>query len=354
MAANNFVTGGPKGSGTGAGVSEREDLANFISLITRDETPFMSSIGRTKAKAILHEWQTDELSPPSANAVGEGSSFSTVSGAQDAEPFRTRIQNFTQINSKTVEVSGSKRAVDQAGVADEYAYQLKKRGTELRRDIEHDLVHSWNDSNGSGTRTLGGFQAYINDPANVVIPTGGVGVAYTAPGSPGTGVAGVIDRDTSVTDDNLVEIELSQVDDAMQSIYESGGKANTLMTSPKNKRLFSSKAQAANSNVRRNIDESGMLRQSVELYESDFGTIKVVPNYIMGLAFDTGGDSTTDSANFTALVYDPSWFKVATLRSLHETEIGQLGDSTIGQIVEECTLEVRNPKGCGMIVGLGA
>ena len=42
-------------------VSQREDLANFISMITRDETPFMSSIGKTKATAIFHEWQTLSL-----------------------------------------------------------------------------------------------------------------------------------------------------------------------------------------------------------------------------------------------------------------------------------------------------
>ena len=55
-------SGGPVASGTSSSdVSNREDLANFISMITRDETPFMSSIGKTKATAIYHEWQTDEL-----------------------------------------------------------------------------------------------------------------------------------------------------------------------------------------------------------------------------------------------------------------------------------------------------
>lgn len=55
--ARNYGTGGPKAAAgsNGAGSSEREDLANFISMITRDETPFMSSIGKTKATAILHE-----------------------------------------------------------------------------------------------------------------------------------------------------------------------------------------------------------------------------------------------------------------------------------------------------------
>ena len=48
-------------------VSQREDLANFISMITRDETPFMSSVGKTKATAIYHEWQTDELQKPDPN-----------------------------------------------------------------------------------------------------------------------------------------------------------------------------------------------------------------------------------------------------------------------------------------------
>ena len=73
----------------------------------------------------------------------------------------------------------------------------------------------------------------------------------------------------------------------------------------------------------------------------------------MGLDFNTGSGATTNSKDFSALVYDPSFFKIATLRPLQETEVGQQGDSTIGQIVEECTLAVSSPKSAGMIVGLG-
>ena len=55
--------GGPAGPArsTGKDVSQREDLADFITMITRDETPFISSIGKAKATAIYHECQTDEL-----------------------------------------------------------------------------------------------------------------------------------------------------------------------------------------------------------------------------------------------------------------------------------------------------
>jgi len=129
MTARTFATGGPKAAAGAASVnaSEREDLANFISMISRDETPFLSSIGKTKATAVFHEWQTDELAAPASGAVAEGVSYATQAAAQGAEPLRTRLGNYTQINSKTVTVTGTKRAVDQAGVADEYAYQLKKR-----------------------------------------------------------------------------------------------------------------------------------------------------------------------------------------------------------------------------------
>ena len=341
-----FTTTGPANTtAAGAAKGEREDLANFISMISRDETPFMASIGKAKAKAIYHEWQTDELVAPTSSAVAEGAAFTDVATVGGD---RTRLGNYTQINSKTVKVTGTKRAIDQAGVADEYAYQLKKRGTEMKRDQELDLIHSWNDANGSGTRTFGGYQAFVN--SNVVDAS--AGTAYTAPGTLGVGTAGVIAR--GVADAGLEELELSHVDDAMQAVYEAGGKANTLMLSPYNKRLFSSKAQAADSNVMRNIDMTGQLRQSVEIYESDFGAIKVVPNYIMGVDYNTGADGTTNAKDFSALVYDPSFFAIATLRPMQETEVGQVGDSTIGQIVEECTLEVRNPKGCALIVGIGA
>lgn len=359
MSGNNFATGGPKAAARSAGntgnavnAGEREDLANFISMISRDETPFLSSIGKTKATAVFHEWQTDELAKPAAGQVAEGVSYSTQNSAQAAEPFRTRLGNYTQINSKTVTVTGTKRAVDQAGVADEYAYQLKKRGTELRRDIEFGLVNNWQSSNGSGTRTFGGYQAWVNHTAATNTPATAFDVTtsstYVAPTNPGGGVAGTFSANTYVR----TSLALSHVDTAMQAIYENGGKATKLMLSPANRRIFSAKAQAADSNVRRNIDESGKLRQSVEVYMSDFGDIMVVPNYVMGITNLTPITNLVDAANFSAFVYDPMWFSYASLRPLQEVDLGQLGDSIIGQIVEEGSLECRNPKGAALIFGL--
>jgi len=348
---------------TNADVSQREDLSNFISMITRDETPFMASIGKTKATAIYHEWQTDELEAPTSSRLAEGADYG-AEATDTVGPNRTRLGNYTQINGKAISVSGTRRAIDQAGVADEYAYQLKKRGTEMRRDVERDLVHTLNVATGSGTRSMGNYLAFVNS-ADTVVYKGEFQAPSAAGTSPGTDAAGADTVRSSINGSTTApargSLTLSDIDTVMQKIYEEGGKANRIMLSPKLRRDFSD-LMVTDSGVRRNIDEGGKLRQSVDVYMSDFGDVMVVPNYIMGLtnsvAF-TGDDNVahsgaglTDMADFAALVYDPSWFKMATLRPLQEVDVGQKGDSTIGMMVEESTLEVLNPRGCGAIYGL--
>jgi len=375
--------GGPARS-TGKDVSQREDLANFITMITRDETPFMSSIGKTKATAIYHEWQTDQLEAPGNSRIGEGTDYiepdTTGSGGTGATPatgakfaitgpYRTRLGNYTQINGKTIAVSGTRRAVDQAGVADEYAYQLKKRGTELRRDVEFDMIHSYNVSNAVGTqnanaRSAGGYQSFVNSAStcNYVGQFEAPSASSSNAGTDNQGtdtVRGSINGGTTAPTRGT--LALTDIDAVMQKIYEEGGKATKVMLSPKLRRDFSD-LMVSDTGVVRNIDAGGKLRQSVDVYMSDFGDLMVVPNYVMGLSNsvalkgDNGspfsGAGIPDMADFAALIYDPMWFNVATLRPMQEVDVGQKGDSTIGMMVEECTLEVRNPLGCGAVYGL--
>jgi len=387
MATGQYATQGASDnrfdSGTSsAAVSENEDLANFISMITRSETPFMASIGKTKATGIYHEWQTDELNDPTDSSMVQGADFDNVGpdgatnqndgGNTISKRSRTRLGNYTQINGKTVSVSGTKRAIDQTGVADEYAYQLKKRGTEMRRDIERDLIHSVNVSTpgtSSDKGKMGGVYSWINGVDHVVFP--GSSTFF----SPNSGVAGQHSHSKlAETGEHCIGVNggtatkqaltLSLVDEAMQNIYEAGGSAGRAMMSPKNRRVFSGLAQGANSNVRRNIDESGALRASVDVYMSDFGDLQIEPNYIMGLTNSvsmTNYDSTSspqasvssiDLANFMILIYDPQWWKIATLRPMKEVDVGQKGDSTVGMVVEEQTVQCSNPKGSSAIYGL--
>lgn len=314
---------------TEASVGNKEDLASFISMITRDETPFASSIGNTKAKAVFHEWQTDELAAPGANAQSEGADYSNDTTLAAT----VRLGNYTQILAKEIKVSKTLDSISKAGRASEFAYQMKKKGTELKRDLEHALVGSRQVTNGSGGqdsanagRTMGGVQSWINGTSTFNMETG----AMLTGTANGTSVA---------ANGTATEFSLSAVDEVMQKIYEEGGKAGTLMMGPSVKRAFSA-AAVGTTDVRRNINDSGKLRQSVEIYESDFGAVKVVPNYVMGL-----GDGASD-----IIAYDSANWSLATLRPLHNTDVGQKGDSTVGMMVEEVTLQCKNPAGNGLVV----
>ena len=303
--------------------------------------------------------------------------------------------SFSFTNGKTIAVSDTRRAIDQAGVAGEYAYQLKKRGTELRRDVEFDLIHTYQVSQGgtastpisgesaggsfnTNARSFGGYQAWINigDRLETDTRLGGnciykgdfkqpstaTGATTVVNGNDGAN-AGLGTHTVAKTisgNPTRAPLALSDIDLAMQRIYQNGGKAHKLMLSPKLRRDFSD-LMVTDSGVRRNIDMDGKLRQSVDVYMSDFGDVMVVPNYIMGLSHSiTFGENgipnqaaeQTDVADFAALLYDPMWFSIATLRPLQEVDVGQRGDSTIGMMVEEMTLEVKNPQGCGAIYGL--
>ncbi len=58
-------------------IGQREDLSDVIYSISPTDTPFMSSIGKAKATATNHEWQTDALaSAVLTNAAVEGDTAS--------------------------------------------------------------------------------------------------------------------------------------------------------------------------------------------------------------------------------------------------------------------------------------
>ena len=64
---------------SGVGLHNREDLADFITNISPTETPFYSGIGRTKAKAVIHEWLTHSLAAAAAtNVVVEGNEATLI------------------------------------------------------------------------------------------------------------------------------------------------------------------------------------------------------------------------------------------------------------------------------------
>ena len=111
---------------------EREDLSDIIYSISPTDTPFMSNVGKNKATAVYHEWQTDAL----AAAASDNHQVEGDEVAFNAMTATTRVGNRTQISRKAVIVSGTLDSVSKAGRNNELAYQISKASKELKRDME--------------------------------------------------------------------------------------------------------------------------------------------------------------------------------------------------------------------------
>ena len=97
-------------------IGQREDLSDVIYNISPTDTPMMSSIGKTKATAVYHEWQTDSLSAAQLNVAVEGATASDATMSPT-----TRVGNRCQISQKTIKISNTLQAVDKAGRKSEKA-----------------------------------------------------------------------------------------------------------------------------------------------------------------------------------------------------------------------------------------
>ena len=330
MATNFTTTSQPNGS--------REDLANWISNISRDMTPFVSSIGKGKASATLHEWSTDTLEAAGLQAAAEGSSF-----AESASPVVARLTNKTQIFTKGIRVSGTLESVDKVGRKSEFKYQTEKRGKEMARDVEAWMlstnVRADHGSTATGNiqalaRKMGAYQSFAG--VNIVA---GTAAAATGSGSV-TGLGDGSNVSVAQTAHTNANVALADINEVLRLINGVTSVApNKLMMSTTNKVRFSD-LMTGTTNVRRNIDEKGKLRQSVDLYESDFGDVELVHNYLM--------------ANTEIFVYDPSTMSMNTLRPLHFRNIAEDGDSLRSYLVQELTFEAKSPTGNALILDITA
>ena len=135
-------------------------------MISPEETPFFSRLGKTKATSVYHEWVNDSLAAPATNAHIQGEDITFVKRAMP-----TRTGNYCQIFQTPVDVSNTQRAVNPAGYADEFARQMMKAMKEHARDIEIALITGTATSGTSGAAAkLQGIIPSIT--TNVVTGTG--------------------------------------------------------------------------------------------------------------------------------------------------------------------------------------
>jgi hypothetical protein len=304
-------------------IGMREDLSDVIYDISPTDTPFMSSIGKNKATATFHEWQTDSLAAAALGGAVEGADQSSITASPTS-----RVGNRTQIFTKAIAIAGTLEAVDKAGRKSEKAYQLAKVSAELKRNIELTLLSNQVSATGNSStaRTLGGLQAWLN--TNYDGGTSGV-----------AGSGGSTAR-TDGTDRTFTETILKTV---IAEVYTAGGSPKVLMVNPAHKQLASAFAGIAAQRYMAPSNEPTTIIGAADVYMSDFGTISIVPNRFM---------NSTNDGDETAFIVDPDMAAVSYLRPFQTIELAKTGDAEKTQLLAELTLEVKNQAAHGILADL--
>jgi hypothetical protein len=293
----------------------REDLIDKITMTNPDLTPVVTSFGRATAKNTYHEWQRDALRAPNANNAAIDGDDATAS----AKSPPVRVANYTQIFQDTIATSGRANAVDKAGMATAQAYYKAKAYKELQRDIEAMVVSK---------------NAAVAGSASVAMKAGGLGVQiFTNALHGGAGATAAHNAGaptTAVTAGTNRAFTEALLKTAVQQTYTSSGEVPPMVVlSPAHKTTFSGFVGIAGIRADVKDKKQAKIVGGADVYVSDFGSMEIVPHYIMA------------GANY---VYglNPEYGDVVYLRGFRANALGKTGDSEKEQILVDATVRLRS------------
>ena len=217
----------------------------------------------------------------------------------DESKVRTKVSNYTQIFQRGIAVSHTMRSVLQAGVADEYTFQVARRLMEVMRELDSSLILGISSaSQGSDTvyRTMGGIVEFASQAAGNVTTTSEA-------------------------------LTLSVVNAMCKQIWDDGGYPNFILVGGKQKRAISTFDQSA----RRSVYDSTTAGYVVDRVLTDLG-------FVLDVIVDPW------MPDDVAIVGDLNKIKVMPLRNsaMRAEDLAKTGSAFKGQVYGEYTAEFRN------------
>jgi len=323
---------------TGSAVSNREDLTDVLTILAPEETPILSSANKERASATNVEWTVDSLAAPVTTGISEGVD---VTNFTDKFAGRARLGNRIQKFRRDYMVSDLQEAVDSVGPA-KIAQAEAKAIRELKRDIEATLSGTQDSAieNGAGVaNALRGLGKWIESTDNA----GGAGTPSDVPADFRTPTASIVD----VTDDVFAETELNSL---ISSIFKVTGTSENLMliadTALRTDISDFARIGGASGDSVRNVNyngESGSIKLSVDLYQSDHGVVSVVN------ANPDCAPTQAGQAGMQGYLVNPEYYGVHELIPMGSTRLPNLGGGERGFVDCALTLGVYHPGAHGKI-----
>jgi hypothetical protein len=313
----------------------REDLSDFVYKISPLETPCMQAVGRKgKFKNTYHEWPVVEL----AAANGNNAAIEGNDTPNDNPTVATRHGNYSQIMTKTKGVSSTDEMVDGAGQVQKMAKQVLYAAQELKRDMEARLAGpgSMIASAGvalTGARNTASIAAFIGTTGggNANRGTGGTNGALSGGANgypntaPGAGTARVLDAPS----------EAGIFKPVIQQMWTNGGKPDFVLCPPTYKTSIS--AYTGNATRFKKAEDKKLIA-AIDVYDSDFGEVQIVPDRFMD--------------PHQVIILDRSLVEVGYLQGMRNEPLAKTGLSFRRLISVEWGVVVGAEKGLGLIADL--
>jgi hypothetical protein len=319
----------------GSAVSNREDLTDVLTILAPEETPILSSANKERASATVVEWTVDTLAAPSTAGISEGAD---VTAFTDKFAGRAKLNNRIQKFRRDYMVSDLQEAVDSVGPA-KIAQAEAKAIRELKRDVEATISGTQDSAteNGAGTaNALRGLGKWLASGKS-----GDLAIASDVPAAFATPQDSV-----EVDAANFTEDELNTL---ISSTFRVTGSTNSLMliadTALRSKIADFARTTASTNSVFRSVNydgNSGSIKLSVDLYESDHGVVSIV---------NMNPDCAPDTVNKdSGYLVNPEYYGIHELIPMGSTRLPNLGGGERGFVDCALTLGVYHPGAHGKII----
>lgn len=313
-------------SGQGSAISNREDLSNELAILAPEETPILSLCSKSKAESTYSEWSVDSLSTPVTIGASEGADITSFA---DKFASRARLGNYITKLVRDFRVSDFQQAAKSVGPAN-IAQAEAKAMRELKRDIEATIAsnNEMSVENGAGTPYgMRGLGKWIDSSAQAVNP---VPADYRTPSS---SILSAAPTETTFND-------------VIGSIFSRNGEMNslTLVANVALRKVVSgfTRATAAASSQTYHVNQeatSKAITFAVNLYDSDFGIVKIV----------NGNPSCMTASNGLGYIINPKYLGFNTYIPMGATRLENQGGGERGFVDVTGTLIVKHPQAHGKI-----
>ena len=286
---------------TATGGSIREDLLDFLEILSPRDTPLFNNLGSIGVSAGFIEYLEDTLSAAATNAQLEGAAASdTTLGTP------TRNSSILQNFQKHFQVSGRQQAVVHAGLASMISYQEMKAAREIKTDLEL-MLHR--------------------------------GSAITGTTDSAPQAAGMLNKiTTNFTHCSAITLTEIVFNDLTALAYTNPVNLREAYLGINLKRTVNQFTTSVQRYIpaadRRSLD-------IIDVYECEMGVVALFKSRYQ---FDSGAGTGNSFKNNSFVVLDPDFWQVGWLRPLVTNLLALDGDRERRFIVGEATLIARSEK----------